>query len=601
MISKVNAMLIAAALFSSPLVGQSTSAAPAWIAQSNSYTNMLVAIVMKHHPEVGSDQGLSQYDTRAAQPTFADEDKQRQETAVVLSTLKAAANEKQQKEVAEDLQIVIRKVELQFREQDYERAHEVEFRNASEEVFRGLRILLDQQTSPDRRPAAVARIREYAGLEAGYEPFTEILKHRVMEQMAKPGVIYPAKIEIQTELARNSNYLDGIVSLMEKYELTGWQEPYAKLKSQLKDYDAWTVANVLPKARDDFRLPPEEYALALENYGIDIPPDPLASIAHKAFSEMQDEMKPIAAQIAKQRNLPSADYRDVMRELKKQQLVGDAILPFYENRLKQIEKIIVEHQIVTLPDRPARIRIATAAETAQQPAPHMVPPPFLHNTGEKGEFVLPLNIPAGPGQSSSEKYDDFTFDAASWTLIAHEARPGHELQFDSMLEHGVSLARVRYAFNSTNVEGWGLYSEYLIKPYMPLEGQLVSLDYRLLRAARAFLDPELQSGKIQPAEAKRVLEEDVVQSPAFAEEEVERFTYRAPGQANSYFYGYTKLIALRKDVEAALGAKFDQKKFHDFILAQGLLPPDLMRKAVMEDFVPAQAALFVPERNQSGN
>ena len=344
---------------------------------------------------------------------------------------------------------------------------------------------------------------------------------------------------------------------------------------------------MLPKARADFRLPPEEYALNLEDYGIDIPPAQIAAMAHQMFGELQAEMKPIAEQIAKQRHLPSSDYRDVIRELKKQQLVGDAILPFYQERLKQIEKIIVDKQIVTLPDRPARIRIATAAETAQQPAPHMVPPPFLHNTGQKGEFVLPLNIPAAPGQASAEKYDDFTFDAAAWTLTAHEARPGHELQFDSMLEHGVSLARIRYAFNSTNVEGWGLYSEYLIRPYMPLEGQLISLDYRLLRAARAFLDPELQSGKIQPADAFRVLEQDVVQSHAFAQEEVERYTYRAPGQANSYFYGYTKLIALRKDVEAALGAKFNQKKFHDFILAQGLLPPDLMRQAVMEDFVKA--------------
>jgi uncharacterized protein (DUF885 family) len=293
-------------------------------------------------------------------------------------------------------------------------------------------------------------------------------------------------------------------------------------------------------------------------------------------------------QIAKQRNLPSSDYRDVIRELKKQQLVGDAILPFYEERLKQIEKIIVDQQIVSLPDRPARIRIATAAETAQQPAPHMQPPPFLHNTGQKGVFVLPLNIPAGPGQTSSEKYDDFTFDAAAWTLTAHEARPGHELQFDSMLEHGVSLARVRYAFNSTNAEGWGLYSEYLIKPYMPLEGQLVSLDYRMFRAARAFLDPELQAGKISTADAYRVLEQDVVTSHAFAQEEVERYTYRAPGQANSYFFGYTKLIELRKDTEKALGPKFNQKQFHDFILAQGLLPPDLMRKATMEEFIPAQ-------------
>lgn len=584
MTSRLSLLLVVAALVSSPL--PKGSAEPSWIETSNNYTHMLLTVAMKHHPEIGSDQGLSEYDREIAQPTLADEDREREETEAVVSKLQAAAGKDQQKDVAQDLQIMIRKTELQFKEDDFERVHKVPFLNASGTVFRGLRILLDEQTPSERRAAAVVRIRKYAGLEPGYKPITEIFKQRAIEQMAKPGVFYPSKTQIETELGRNSNYVDGIAALLEKYKLSGWQEPFGKLKSQLGDYDAWVRSTILPKARADFRLPPEEYALNLEDYGIDLPPAQVAAMAHSAFDEIQAEMKPIAAKIAAERHLPSSDYRDVIRELKKKQLVGDAILPFYEDRLKQIEKIITEKQIVSLPDRPARIRIATAAETAQQPAPHMSPPPFLHNTGQKGEFVLPLNIPSSPGHPSAEKYDDFTFDAAAWTLTAHEARPGHELQFDSMLEHGVSLARIRYAFNSTNVEGWGLYSEYLIRPYMPLEGQLVSLDYRLLRAARAFLDPELQAGKIQPEDAFRVLEEDVVQSHAFAQEEVERYTYRAPGQANSYFYGYTKLLALRKDVEAALGPKFNQKDFHDFILAQGLLPPDLMRKAVMEDFVP---------------
>jgi len=567
---------------------QNPPADSSWIATSNHYTNLLIQVEFKHHPEAASTQGLSEFDDKISQPTLADEDQERQETAAVLAKLKSASTEKQPEMVAQDLQIMIRKVELTFKREDFARSHEVPFHNASAMVFGGLHILLDEQTPSERRPAAVIRIREYAGLEPGYRSIAEILKQRVTEQIAKPGVIYPARIEIETEMARNSNYIDGIAALMQKYNLTGWQEPFGKLKTQMGDYDAWVRATVLPEARTDFRLPAEQYALALEDYGIDIPPDQVAAMAHQAFTEIQGEMKSIASEIAKQRNLSSSDYRDVIRDLKKQQLVGDAILPFYEDRLKQIEKIIVDRQIVSLPERPARIRIATAAETAQQPAPHMQPPPFLHNTGQKGVFVLPLNIPAGPGQTSSEKYDDFTFDAAAWTLTAHEARPGHELQFDSMLEHGVSLARVRYAFNSTNVEGWGLYSEYLIKPYMPLEGQLVSLDYRMLRAARAFLDPELQAGKITPADAYRVLEQDVVSSHAFAQEEVERYTYRAPGQANSYFYGYTKLIGLREDTEKALGPKFNQKQFHDFILAQGLLPPDLLRKATMEEFVPAQ-------------
>jgi hypothetical protein len=561
---------------------------PNWIATSNNFTNILLTVEMKHHPEIGSNQGLSEYDNKVSQPTLADEDQERQETKIVIVKLKSAAAQQTQKEVIQDLQIIIRKVELGFRQLDFARAHEVPFLNASGIVFSGLHILLDEQTSSSRRRAAVARIREYAGLEPGYKPLAEILKQRVMEQMAKPGVIYPARIEIETELGRNSNYVEGIAALLEKYNLQGWQEPYASLKTQLTNYDGWVKANVLPKARTDFRLPPEQYALNLEDYGIDIPPAGLAAMAHQALTDIQSEMKPIAAQIARQRHLPSSDYRDVIRELKKQQLVGEAILPFYQERLKQIEKIIVEHDIVTLPDRPASIRIATAAETAETPAPHMQVPPFLHNTGQKGVFILPLNLPPAAGQSSAEKYDDFTFDAAAWTLTAHETRPGHELQFDSMLEHGVSVARVRCALNSTNVEGWGLYAEYLIKPYMPLEGQLISLDYRLLRAARAFLDPELQSGALQPADAYRLLQQDVVQSHPFAEEEVERYTYGAPGQANSYFYGYTKLLALRKETETALGPKFNQKKYHDFLLAQGLLPPDLMRKTVLEDFVPKQ-------------
>jgi uncharacterized protein (DUF885 family) len=119
---------------------------------------------------------------------------------------------------------------------------------------------------------------------------------------------------------------------------------------------------------------------------------------------------------------------------------------------------------------------------------------------------------------------------------------------------------------------------------MPLEGQLVSLDYRLLRAARAFLDPELQLGRTTVEEAKRVLEQDVACSPAMAKQETDRYTFRAPGQATSYFYGYVRLMELRRGIEKRMGARFDARAFHDFVLEQGLLPPGLLRKAVEARF-----------------
>ena len=562
-------------------------AEPAWITKSNVFTNTLLDIQLKHGPEGGSRQGVVKFDPLISDPSLADELQARHETEAAIAKIKAARATETDKKVQEDLDILIKAFDLGFRTQDYSLQHEVPFDNASETVFQGLRGLLDDQVAAERRPAALVRLRKYAGVEPGFKPFVDILKQRAVEQMAKPGVIYPSKDRIETELGRNSNYIDGIASLFKKYHLSGWEPAYAKLKVQLQDYDAWIKSTILPKARTDFRLPPEQYVLAFEGFGIDIPPAQIASMAHAAFTQYQSEMAPLAAQIAKANGYPSSDYRAVIAELKKKQITGAAILPFFEKRLHEIESVIAAKNLVTLPTRPAIIRLASDAETAQQPAPHMSPPPFLHNTGQRGEFVLPLNIPSATG-GSEDKYDDFTFDAVTWTLISHEARPGHELQFDSMVEHGVSLARALYAFNSTNAEGWGLYSEYIMQPYEPAEGQLLTLQLRLLRAARAFLDPELQSGKVTPEQAYSVLEKDVMLSHAFAKEEVERFTYRSPGQANSYFYGYTRLLSLRKETEAALGPKFDQKKFHDFILGQGLLPPDLMRKAVLEEFIPSQ-------------
>jgi hypothetical protein len=573
----------ATAVAQQPAAGD--QAEKSWIKQSNEYTNSLLSIQFEHSPEQGSAQGVAKYDERISDPSRANEIAERRELEAALAKIKTAAVT--DKSVKEDIVILQKSFNLKFRQQDFGLAHEVPFLNASAIVFQGLRGLLDDQVPAERRSAALVRLRKYAGVESGYRPLTDGLKERELQQIAKPGVIFPSKLQVETDLGRNSNYVNEIPTLFKKYNLTGWEPAYEKLKAELVDYDAWIKSAILPKARVDFRLPAEKYALAFESYGIDIPPAQVAKMAHAAFTQYQAEMAPLAAQIAKANGYPSSDYRAVIRELKKKQITGEAILPFFDKRLHEIEKIIVAQNLVSLPGRAAIIRLATAAETVQNPAPHMSPPPFLHNTGQRGQFVLPLNIPSATG-GAEDKYDDFTFDAVTWTLTAHEARPGHELQFDSMVEHGVSLARALYAFNSTNAEGWGLYSEYIMQPYEPVEGQLLTLQLRLLRAARAILDPELQSGVVTEAQAYALLEKDVVLSHAFAKEEVERFTFLSPGQANSYFYGYTKLLALRKETETALGKKFDQKKFHDFILGQGLLPPDLMRAAVLADFIPAQ-------------
>jgi uncharacterized protein (DUF885 family) len=90
----------------------------------------------------------------------------------------------------------------------------------------------------------------------------------------------------------------------------------------------------------------------------------------------------------------------------------------------------------------------------------------------------------------------------------------------------------------------------------------------------------------------RILTEDVGFSKFFAQQEINRYTVKLPGHAPSYFYGYQRLMQLRQEVEKQMGQQFNQTAFHDFILAQGFMPQQLLRQTVLEQFVAAKTRSF---------
>lgn len=560
-------------------------APPAWIQRSNENAEILLNVFGQFNPEFAGQLGVEGLDEEIIdlQPDLVVRSNKATEKAI-QELQKRLAVEKDPL-VKQDLEILIKSGEDAIKGTNLTEKYQLQYFAISQTIFSGLRALLDNQIPAERRNAALVRLKRYAGMEKGYAPITELAEARTREYLARPELMGPVKAQVEKDLANSDFFMSGIEELFKQYNIQGYEPAYEKLKVQVTAYNDFLRKEVLTKSRDDFRLPPALYEFSLEQVGIDISATELAAKAHAAFTQIQKEMQELAPKVAKEKGYTVTDYRDVIRELKKKQLYGDAILPHYQKRIQDLEVIIAKEEVVTLPQREMRIRIATEAESANSPAPNMRPPRLLGNTGEVGEFVLPLNNPAAPGSKEAQlKYDDFTFEAASWTLTVHEGRPGHELQFASMIETGVSTARAIFAFNSVNVEGWALYAEKIMQPYEPLDGQLIALQARLQRAARAFLDPELQMGKITKEEAHRVLTQEVCLSEAMANQEVERYTFRAPGQATAYFYGYTRLMELRADVEKVQGSNFNQEKYHDFILSQGLLPPNLLRKAVLAEF-----------------
>ena len=98
---------------------------PSWIKQSNEYTNKLLSVELEHTPEEGTRQGVAKFDQLISNPTLADDLAQRHELEAVLETIKAAQKTEKNRYVLEDLEILRKAFELQFREQDYELLHEV--------------------------------------------------------------------------------------------------------------------------------------------------------------------------------------------------------------------------------------------------------------------------------------------------------------------------------------------------------------------------------------------------------------------------------------------------------------------------------------------
>ncbi|MEO8445173.1 MAG: DUF885 domain-containing protein [Gammaproteobacteria bacterium] len=561
---------------------------PEWIAKSNEEAQQLLDVYARFYPEMAGALGVAGLDSRVIDLGPALSERVQAAFRATARDLEEQSATSMDPRVRQDIEILRQDALLQADVATANQRYLLPDFDVAEQVYSGIRALLTAQVATERQPAALTRLQRYAGLEAGYTPLAVQAEAQVREQLATPGLLFPFRADLEQQLTNSTSYLDGVAELLDQYKIRGGDKALKELRLQVAAWNDFLRREVLPKTREDFRLPAELYALRLREVGVDIPPAELAARARISFMEIRNQMFALAPVVARDLGLSATDYPGVIRELRSRQVPAEATVPLYRERLAALEKIIRQDDIVSLPDREAIIRLATAAESASVPAPQMKPPPFVNNQGEQGEFVLPLTMPPVDGKSVPGRLEDFTFDAVTWTLTAHEARPGHELQFASMVKNGVSLARALFAFNSVNVEGWALYAEAEVQPYLPLDGQLIALQFRLLRAARAFLDPGLQQGTISLAEARRILTTEVVVTDAMAEQELQRYTFRAPGQATSYFYGYQRLLGLRANTEIRLGERFDRRRFHDFVLAQGLLAPDQLAKAVNDEFVPTE-------------
>ncbi len=571
-----------AALISTLLLSPLVTAETSWVEESNANTREVLMTQARFQPEAVASFGIEAFDTEIMDLQTGLFERGQETLRQLITSIEERKSTTEDPRVLQDLDILTKALKDQQISDALERQYMLPYFNLSQNLYNSFRSLLDPRNDPARYPAAFSRLAKYTGQAPGTTAITELAQARTQERFDVAGLIGPYRVQLEKDLDNVARYREGLAQVFTESGLEGWHDDLGVLTSQLDEYAGWLREQMLPRARTEHRLPAAIYADNLKNYGVDMAPKQLIQAAQLGFADIQRQMQSISRLIAAERGLPSGDYREVMKELSREQIPADEIMVFYRAKLEALEDILRQHDIVSLPQRDAVIRLATEAESAAVPAPFLSPPQLIGNTGQPGEFVL---VTSNPGDDSGEAMTDFGSPASSWSLTAHEARPGHEMQFAFMVENGVSEARVIYAMNSANVEGWGLYSEAIVNEYLPLEGQLFGLKARLMRTARAFLDPMLNLGLIGRDEALDFIIDEVGLSRPLALQEVDRYTFRAPGQATSYYYGYMNLMAMRTEVELRLRGQFNQREYHDFLLRQGILPPNILRQTVMDDFV----------------
>ena len=161
------------------------------------------------------------------------------------------------------------------------------------------------------------------------------------------------------------------------------------LAQQFNEYNDWVRETILPKARPDAALPRDLYELGLKGWGVDASPEELIRTGQIAFTNIRNEMMAIAPLVSEKFGWELTDYRDVIRKLSEEQATGPELIKTYETAMLALDEIIEREKLATLPEGPARVRMATPAESAQTKAAHLKIPRLVGNTGEFPEFIVP--------------------------------------------------------------------------------------------------------------------------------------------------------------------------------------------------------------------
>jgi len=168
-------------------------------------------------------------------------------------------------------------------------------------------------------------------------------------------------------------------------------------------------------------------------------------------------------------------------------------------------------------------------------------------------------------------------------LIYHELLPGHHFQISLAYENDAIPAFRRETFDTAYTEGWGEYASELageMGMYADPYDRYGRLAMDMFITTRLVVDTGMNALGWSRARAVAFMREHLMETDTQIHTESLRYSCDIPGQALAYKMGAIRIRELREKAHAALGPRFEIRRFHDAVLGSGSLPMTTLERQI---------------------
>lgn len=337
------------------------------------------------------------------------------------------------------------------------------------------------------------------------------------------------------------------------------------LMPELEKHLEW-LNGLLPRTTENWALGKEKYEKLVRLRDLGMTSEQILRLGEDYLRKLKVERKRLAQQIA-----PGKTVEYLIKKIESDApKTFEEALEFTEKTMEEAKEFVQKKGIATVyPEDKLYVR-----ETPAFIAP-LIPFAALMMPAKYDKPQIGVYIVTRP-KDVANLGNHLNYKSVRNTAV-HEAYPGHFLQGAVSNRHSI----IRLLPNGVETtEGWAHYCEEMMaeKGFITdNETRLIQINDVIWRAVRMVVDVKLSRGEMTFDDAVRMLVEETGMSKEAATAEVRRYT-QTPAYPLSYLLGKHLILQLKSEIKEKMGSKFNERFFHDTLIANGYLPLSLVRE-----------------------